>query len=394
MPYERPILATLLRRIAEPRRFIQILAGPRQVGKTTLATQAAALVRIPSHYASADGIAPPDAGWVGRQWEVARLASRQGDALLVLDEIQKVPGWSESVKALWDEDSRAAVPLRVVLLGSSPLLVQRGLTESLAGRFELIRLTHWSFPEMRDAFGIDLDHWIFSGGYPGAASLLDDEARWRDYMRDALVEPTLSRDILMLTRVDKPALLRRLFFLACGFSGQCLSYTKVMGHLQDAGNTTTLAHYLSLLESAGLVAGLPRYSGDVVRVRGSSPKFQVFDNALLSATTGTSFGVARADPAAWGRFVESAVGTHLLNGLQGTGFRLGWWREGNLEVDFVVDGKDRCLPIEVKSGHRPGSLAGLAAFEKRHRPFRSLVVGTGGVPLETFLSEPPVTWMG
>jgi len=213
--------------------------------------------------------------WIEQQWEAARLLAREAGregALLALDEVQKVPRWSESLKRLRDEDSRAALPLKVVLLGSAPLLVQKGLTESLTGRFEILHLPHWSYVEMRDAFGWTLDQYLFYGAYPGAAPLVDEPERWARYIRDSLIETTIARDVLLLSRVDKPALLRRLFELGCTYSGRILSYTKMLGQLQDAGNTTTLAHYLDLLAGAGMVVGLQKYAGGAARRRGSSPK--------------------------------------------------------------------------------------------------------------------------
>lgn len=247
MSYIRPQAGVLARRLTEPRRFIQVVAGPRQVGKTTLVQQVAATLGVPVHYASADEPTLRGAQWIAQQWEAARFAAAPGDALLVLDEIQKIGAWSESVKRFWDEDTRKHIPVKVILLGSAPLLIQRGLSESLAGRFEVLHLPHWSAAEMRAAFDWPVEKSIFFGGYPGAAPLADDEGRWRRYVLDALVEPTIARDILLLSRVDKPALLRRLFDLGCRYSGQILSYTKMIGQLQDAGNTTTLAHYLDLL---------------------------------------------------------------------------------------------------------------------------------------------------
>jgi len=251
--YSRPQAGKLARRLAERRRFIQTVAGPRQAGKTTLVQQVIEGSGLAARYASADEPTLRGADWIGQQWEAARLAARDAGrrgAVLVLDEVQKIPGWSETVKRLWDEDTRAKRPLKVVLLGSAPLLVQRGLTESLAGRFELLHLPHWSFAEMQAAFGWSLDQYLFYGGYPGAAPLARDHARWVRYIMDALIETTISRDVLLLSRVDKPALLRRLFELGCRYSGQVLSYTKMLGQLQDAGNATTLAHYLDLLAGA------------------------------------------------------------------------------------------------------------------------------------------------
>ena len=233
--------------------------------------------------------------------------------MLVLDEIQKVPGWSEAVKRLWDEDTRLRRALKVVILGSAPLLVQRGLAESLAGRFEVLQLQHWSFAEMREAFGWSLDTYLFYGGYPGAAPLVGEPSRWARYVLDSLVETTIARDVLLLSRVDKPALLRRLFELGCRYSGQILSYTRMLGQLQDAGNTTTLAHYLDLLAAAGMLEGLQKYAGAAVRQRGSSPKLQVLNTALMTAPMGLALEEARADRELWGQLVESAVGAHLAN---------------------------------------------------------------------------------
>src|SRR6058998_706588 len=309
--FVRPQAAELIRRLAEPRRFLQVIAGARQVGKTTLIGQVVEQAGLPNRYASADEPTLRGHEWIEEQWEAARLlageAGKQG-ALLVLDEVQKVPRWSEAVKRLWDTDTRARQPLKVVLLGSAPLLVQQGLTESLAGRFEVLHLPHWTFAEMRAAFGFSLEEYVYFGGYPGAASLVREPDRWRRYILDALIETTIARDVLLLTRVDKPALLRRLFELGCRYSGQVLSYTKMLGQLHDAGNTTTLAHYLELLAGAGLLMGLPKYSAGAARQRGSSPKLQVLNTALMSAQSGLSLEEARAEPEFWGRIVESAVG--------------------------------------------------------------------------------------
>lgn len=389
--YRRPVFDLVLRRLRERRRFLQVLAGPRQVGKTTLALQVLEALERPSHYASADDPVGRDVAWLEAQWDLGRLAARQDrrGAVLVLDEVQKVPGWSEIVKRLWDEDTRRRVPLRVLLLGSAPLLVQRGLTESLAGRFELVRVTHWSFPEMRAAFGWDLERYLFYGGYPGSAPLIRDPRRWAAYIRDSLIETTISRDVLLLARVDKPALLRQLFRLACEYSGQVLSYTKMLGQLQDAGNTTTLAHYLELLAGAGLVVGLEKFSGSALRRRGSSPKLLALNTALISATAGLSPREARANPEVWGRLVETAVGAHLVN----AGLEVHWWRERNLEVDFVVRRGRTVVPIEVTSGRRKGSLPGMAAFARAFRPARRLLVGGQGIPLEEFLSRPAEAWI-
>jgi len=389
--YSRPILSKLALRMSEPRRFLQVMAGPRQVGKTTLARQLMDGFGHDTSYASADSVAPNDRIWIEQQWEAARLRCRQtGRWLLVLDEVQKVPGWSEMVKRLWDEDSANGVDLRVVLLGSSPLLVQQGLSESLAGRFEIIRIGHWGFSEMRDAFGLTVDQYLYFGGYPGAASLINDEERWRRYLLDSMIETTLARDILLMNRVDKPALLRQMFRIGCEYSSQILSYQKMLGQLQDAGNTTTLAHYLDLLAGAGMLCGLSKFSGEVVRQRGSSPKLQVLNNGLMTAQSPGSFASARQDPERWGRIAESAIGAYLANGALADDFELFYWREASREVDFVLRKRNQLIALEVKAGNRPMTLPGIAAFDRVYAPQRKLLVGAGGIPFEEFLEIPPL----
>ena len=385
----------LIKRLKEKRRFMQVLAGPRQVGKTTLVRQVMATSKLAGHYASADEPSLRDRTWLEQQWDIARLKAgeHKTGALLVFDEIQKVADWSRAVKLLWDADTHAGVPLKVVLLGSSPLLVQSGLTESLAGRFEVIVAPHWSFGEMREAFGWKLEEYVFYGAYPGAAELIEDPERWRRYVLDSLIETTISRDILLLTRVDKPALLRRLFQLGCAYSGQILSYQKMLGQLMDAGNTTTLAHYLELLQGAGMLAGLSKYAHGQVRQRGSSPKLQVMNTALMSAQDHRSLKEARQDGDHWGRLVESCVGAHLLNSSYGTNIQVTYWRERNQEVDFVLQQGKTTVSIEVKSGGRREVFPGMEAFARQFRPHRQLQVGGQGIPVEEFLSKPASHWL-
>ncbi len=391
--YQRPHAAVLAGRLAEPRRFIQVVAGPRQVGKTTLVQQVVAAAGLPVVFASADEPTLRGPAWIAQQWEAARLGLGPRGGLLVLDEVQKASGWAESVKRLWDEDTRARGPLKVVLLGSAPLLIGRGLSESLAGRFEVLHLPHWSAAEMRDAFGWPVERFLFYGGYPGAAALVDDHGRWVRYIRDALIETTIARDVLLLTRVDKPALLRRLFELGCRYSGQVLSYTKMLGQLQDAGNTVTLAHYLELLAAAGMVTGLPKYAGQVVRSRGSSPKLQVLNTALMTAQSGLTSAEAHADREFRGRLVESAVGAHLANAAAAGTCEVFYWRERNREVDFVVRAGRMLTAIEVKSGRTREMPPGLAAFAEAFKPDRTLLVGGDGIPVEEFLLAPVEHWV-
>ena len=391
--FKRKLVHQLKQRIAEPRRFIQVVTGPRQVGKTTAVLQV--LEDWPGlyHYGTADLPAPPQPIWIEQQWEMARLRSKEGQpVVLVLDEVQKVSRWSTIVKRYWDEDSRQGRDIRVIILGSSTLLVQSGLTESLAGRFELLHATHWTFKECEACFGWDFDKYIYFGGYPGAAQLVNEEDRWSQYIRDSLIETTLSKDILLLNRVEKPALLRQLFVLTCEYSGQIISYQKLMGQLHDAGNTTTLAHYQRLLEGARLIWGLPKWHGKAIRRRASSPKWQVLNTALMTAVSGLRFSDWQKDPIRWGRLVEVAVGGHLINVSLGTGIEVFYWRDHNREVDFVLQQANKLLAIEVKSGLFKGRHSGLSAFVHRFPNARPLLVGQEGIPVEEFLSHPTPYW--
>lgn len=394
--YKRPVYQEILSRVKEKRQFIQVLAGPRQVGKTTLARQVMEACNLPVHYASADEPTLQDRSWLNQQWDIARLKiseNKKSAALLIIDEIQKVAGWSETVKRLWDEDTAHQTNLKVILSGSSPLLMQQGLTESLAGRFETIPVMHWSFAEMQDCFDITLEKYIYFGGYPGAVELTKNRQRWTKYILDSLIETTISRDIFLMTRVDKPALLRRLFHLGCEYSGQILSYQKMTGQLQDAGNTTTLAHYLELLGGAGLLTGIQKYAGKTHRKKASSPKLMVMNTALMSALSGISYKDAIHDRQHWGRLVESAVGAHLINHSKGKGINVYYWLHRNREVDFVVESGKTVVGIEVKSSKKEYILKGMEEFCKTFDVKRQLLVGGQGIPVEEFLTSPVEKWM-
>jgi uncharacterized protein len=389
--HERPHLKTLKTRISESRKFIQVIAGPRQVGKTTLVTQLMHNLSIPYIYDSADAINPGNFEWLNQIWESARIKikiNKASEGLLIVDEIQKIENWSEVVKRNWDNDTRKNINLKVILLGSSRLLIQKGLTESLTGRFEIIYVNHWPFAEMQAAFNWSLDKFIYFGSYPGTADLIGDEKRWKNYVKDALIETSISKDILMLSRVDKPALLKRLFEIGSLYSGQIISFNKILGELQDAGNTTTLSHYLRLLHQAGLLGGIEKYTGKQFKSRASIPKFQVFNNALLTAQSDQFFKEINLSPIQWGRLVESAVGTHLINHAINERFHLFYWREQNNEVDFILESAGKTIAIEVKSGNRRPS-GGMQAFAKKHHPQKTLLVGPAGISIEEFLSFDP-----
>jgi len=412
-PYQRQEVHTLQQRLSETPRLLIFVAGPRQVGKTTMVRDVLTQYgrdrysfipvdqpdEIPDFaYTEGDTYEqagrPRDTAWLVEKWQRARAAARQSadGHILVLDEIQKIPRWSEAVKGLWDADRAENLKLHIVLLGSSPLLMQKGMSESLAGRFELIRVTHWSYSEMHEAFDFDLDDYIYFGGYPGSAIYIRDEARWRNYVNGSLIEPSIEKDILMMTRVDKPALLRQLFYLGCKYSGQLLSYTKMLGQLQDAGNTVTLAHYLDLLGNAGLIQGLQKYAGQQHRRRASVPKLNVLNTALMTAGSGYTKAEAKADRSYWGRLVESTVGAHLHNSGH-PDCQLYYWRNSPHEVDFVIERGKRLTAIEVKSGPSSGHASGLDVFEESFGKCRKLLVGDGGIPIAEFLSYPAEHWL-
>ena len=421
MAYEREQISTLLGRLDEPPERLICITGPRQTGKTTMVRQALARIDRPYQYLPVDeperqtlpelpgiengSVAASDVSvhsdtrerntrWLARQWERARIEADRSDRgfLLVFDEIQKIPDWSEAVKGLWDADRHHGRPLHVILLGSAPLLMQRGMTESLAGRYETIRLTHWSFAEMSVAFDFDLPSYIYFGGYPGAAPLVREQSRWRAYVTGAIVEPNIERDILAMQRVDKPVLLKRLFEIGAEYSGQVLAFNKMLGQLQDAGNTTTLARYLDLLANAGLVAGLPNYAGSAHRRRNSTPKLNVLNTALMSALSGYTFEEAKADRTFWGRLVESAVGAHLVNS-GSPDVRIHYWRQRSREVDFVLARGPKITGVEVKSGARWTSPSGLDSFGEQYGSAATLLAGDGGIPLSEFLSVPAREWL-
>lgn len=387
----RPQIKTLQAHLEEPRRFIQVLAGPRQIGKTTLVGQLVERLQVPTTSISADAVDPENTEWIADQWAAVRKTmelAKESEHILIIDEIQRLTNWSEMVKREWDYDTRYRLNIKVILLGSSRLLIQDGLNESLAGRFELIHMPHWSYGEMKEAFGFSLEQYIYFGGYPGAAPLIQDEKRWRNYMRHTIINPSVEKDVLMTKRILKPELMRRLFVLGASYSAEIVAFNKLLGQLQDAGNTTTMANYLTVLDEADLLCGLQQYSPDKIRRYRSIPKFQVFNTALQSACQTNTFSNVYIDRQRWGRWVESAVGAHLLNGSADGEYLVCYWRDGDDETDFVLVRGEEVLGIEVKSGRRTAG-NGLAAFKKRFPGAKTLVVGTGGLDLELFFRTQP-----
>ena len=409
--YHRPLVDELCKRLEEPPQFLIAIYGPCQAGKTTMILQALERLGIPHHYFATNqqddsrGITLPTAGTTVplevrpsaesliRHWRSARERVKPPNQrfVLVLDEIHEILGWSHIVKGLWDEDRRKGIPLHVVFLGSAPPSIQTSLGESMMGRFEPLRVPHWSFSEMAQAFGFGLDHYLFYGGYPRVASHIADEQRWRNYITENIVKRTIDRDVLSLVRVDKPRLMKLLLDLCVDYSGKILSYNKMLGILHDAVNTTTLAHYLQLLSEIDLAIGLERYSRNPRIARTSSPKLNVLNTALLTASRRYSFQQAVADRTFWGQIVEAAVGAHLVNS-GSTATRVYYWRDGVLEVDFVLTRGPEVIAVEVTSGRRLRPTRGMEEFSERFNPHRSLLVGEGGIPLEEFLSVPVDHW--
>lgn len=386
--YKRRYFIDLKNRLLEKRNKIQVLSGPRQVGKSTLTKQVLKESNIPYLFVTADDVSPDSHNWIGETWNTARSMmkiKKYKEFILVIDEIHKIKNWSEAVKKEWDADTFNDVELRVVILGSSRLLIKDGLTESLTGRYELIRMSHWCFEEMRDAFGFDLEHYIYYGGYPGGASFINNERRWRQYMKDSIIAPAIEKDILMTKVIYKPQLMKQLFELGCTYSGEEISLTKLLGQLQDAGNVTTLANYLTTLEESRLLCGLQKYANDNARKYNSIPKMMVYNTALLSALSNTTFEKTFITPNVWGRWVESAIGSYLLNMADEFDYKLYYWRENNDEVDFVIEQNKQCVAIEVKSGKRTTN-NGISVFGNKFHPKHSFVVGSGGISVEDFLT--------
>ena len=388
MKFIRKYHELIKRRIEEPRSTIQVLVGPRQVGKSTLIEQVLQDTIVPYVFMSADAVEKTDLKWIHNLWESVRASmnvNQCDEYLLVIDEIQKIENWSEQVKLEWDSDTSRRLNIKVVLLGSSRLMLMSGLKESLAGRFELIRMGHWTFQEMRQAFGFGLEQYVYFGGYPGAAKFIDDEQRWKRYIKDSIVKPAIEKDVIMTSNIYKPALMKQLFVIGCRYSAELLSLTKVIGQLQDAGNVTTAASYLNILEECQMLCGLQKYSHDDARKYNSIPKFQVFNNALLSAFQRQSFNSSRENPELWGRWVESSVGAHLVSQAEENDYQVLYWRNRDKEVDFIVCADEGCIALEVKSGRRSGN-AGISEFVKLFNPMHSYIIGTGGISLEDFLS--------
>lgn len=385
--FRRKYFDILKSRLAEPRRFIQVIAGPRQIGKSTVVKQVVTETDIPYLFVTTEDAPQQSPSWLRSVWQQARQTmsfQQASEFWLIVDEVHKIDNWSEVVKGEWDKDTMTDLNLKVVLLGSSRLLLKDGLQESLAGRFEIIEMPHWSLSEMQEAFGWTTEQYIYFGGYPGGASLITDERRWRRYIKSSILEPAITKDVLLTKRIYKPALMQQLFELGCSYSGQLLSFNKIQGQLQDAGNTDTLATYLRVLNESCLLAGLQQYAEDDARKYKSIPKYQVYNSALLSANTDSSYQAVYTNPQLWGRWVETAVGAHLVNYAKDEEYKVYYWRQKNDEVDFILKRQNRLLALEVKSGNRMLN-NGVFKFVEQFPNAQYVVIGGNGISIEQFL---------
>lgn len=386
--YKRAEYQIIKSRLEENRKFIQVVMGARQIGKSTVVKQVLKDIDIPFQLFSADNVPATNTAWISNCWAAVRsLKENKGweSAILVIDEIQKIANWSEAVKKEWDADTFNDNNIKVLLLGSSRVLLEKGLSESLAGRFEEIRMTHWTYNEMKECFGVTLDQYIFYGGYPGAATLLNDNDRFEQYIQSSIIDATINKDILMDAPIGKPALLKQTFELGAAYSGNLLSLNKMLGSLQDSGNTSTLAGYINLLNDSGLLCGLQKYSVDMSRRRASIPKFQVYNNALKMVYTPLTFEQALLDRKAWGHIFESAIGAYLVSQAFANRFEVYYWRERNDEVDFILRKKGSLIAIEVKSNAEK-TTQGLEKFKQLFNPKASFIIGDGGIGVEEFFS--------
>lgn len=386
--YKRAEYQTIKDRLNEPRKFIQVVMGARQIGKSTVVKQVLKDIDAPYQFYSADNVPATNSTWISNCWAAVRSLkanNRWDSIILVIDEIQKISNWSEVVKKEWDDDTFHDRNIKVLLLGSSRVLLEKGLSESLAGRFEEIRMSHWSYLEMQECFGFTLDQYLFYGSYPGAATLAGDEDRYQQYIQSSIIDATINKDILMDTPISKPALLRQTFELGAAYSGELLSLNKMLGSLQDAGNTATLAGYINLLGESGLLCGLQKFSVDMARRKASIPKLQVYNNALKMVYSPLTFEQAVMDRKAWGRIFESGIGAYLVSQAFIHRFEVYYWRERNDEVDFILRKKGSVVAIEIKSNAEKRT-DGLDKFRQLFKPQSSFIVGDGGIGAEDFLS--------
>ena len=386
--YKRAQLSVLESRMAESRRTIHVVMGPRQVGKSTMIDQFVEHTSVPYSLFSADGVGKTNTDWISEKWYEVRtkmMLHGENEHILIIDEIQKIAGWSETVKKEWDQDTRDKRNLKVILLGSSRLLIQKGLEESLEGRYETLKMGYWEWEEMREAFGFTMEQFIYFGGFPGLAPYINDEDRWRRMMEDSIISPILNRDILDIEEIRNPSLLRQVFEIGSMYSAQELSLNKMQG-VVNSGTVPTISSYLRILDETMLVKPLYKYDNSTIKTRNSVPKMQAYNNAFRNSYCQHTFEEAVMNKVEWGRQVESAVGAYLAGRSVIDGFQLLFWRdEKKNECDYVLKKGESLIAIEVKSGHAD-NIEGYLAFKNRfgRNIVNSFIVGPEGLPLEDF----------
>ena len=386
--YKRAQLSVLESRMAESRRTIHVVMGPRQVGKSTMIDQFVEHISVPYSLFSADGVGKTNTDWISEKWYEVRtkmMLYGENEHILIIDEIQKIAGWSETVKKEWDQDTRDKRNLKVILLGSSRLLIQKGLEESLEGRYETLKMGYWEWEEMREAFGFTMEQFIYFGGFPGLAPYINDEDRWRRMMEDSIISPILNRDILDIEEIRNPSLLRQVFEIGSMYSAQEISLNKMQG-VVNSGTVPTISSYLRILDETMLVKPLYKYDNSTIKTRNSVPKMQAYNNAFRNSYCQHTFEEAVMNKVEWGRQVESAVGAYLAGRSVIDGFQLLFWRdEKKNECDYVLKKGESLRAIEVKSGHAD-NIEGYLAFKNRfgRNIVNSFIVGPEGLPLEDF----------
>ena len=386
--YKRAQLSVLESRMAESRRTIHVVMGPRQVGKSTMIDQFVEHTSDPYSLFSADGVGKTNTDWISEKWYEVRtkmMLYGENEHILIIDEIQKIAGWSETVKKEWDQDTRDKRNLKVILLGSSRLLIQKGLEESLEGRYETLKMGYWEWEEMREAFGFTMEQFIYFGGFPGLAPYINDEDRWRKMMEDSIISPILNRDILDIEEIRNPSLLRQVFEIGSMYSSQEISLNKMQG-VVNSGTVPTISSYLRILDETMLVKPLYKYDNSTIKTRNSVPKMQAYNNAFRNSYCQHTFEEAVMNKVEWGRQVESAVGAYLAGRSVFDGFQLLFWRdEKKNECDYVLKKGESLIAIEVKSGHAD-NIEGYLAFKNRfgRNIVNSFIVGPEGLPLEDF----------
>lgn len=370
------VRAELKKRISEPAPSrIQILTGPRQVGKTTLLLDLARSTKIASRYLALDAPEASIPGWWDRQWELILQVAGEKKVLLLLDEVQFLPDWTRVVKSAVDQIYRMKIPVHIIATGSSALKVGAGAKETMAGRFERLAICHWAPSDIQKAFRLTpkeaVTRYLRFGGFPGGMNLISDLQRWRAYIRDSIMEPAIGRDLIHAEKIRKPSLFRQVFGICTKYPSEIVSLGKIGGALLEEGTLDTISQYLEILQEAYLVAPIRKFSRKEIRRRASPPKLIPLSNAFLAASGHENLPTHQSDPQAWGRWVETACIAFLIN----SGLTVHYWREEPFEVDVVVENADGEWAIEIKSGaFSGGDLRGLFEFCKKFPSFTPIVI--------------------